>query len=217
MANTLEELASAMNVSARAGAAWQDRPSDLRVAYEWTGTGETPLGIGSQIELPIARLAVRDGRTVAVTDLRTDPPPERRADLGEPEDHLRTGARARPGHADQPWRAARRRPAGADGRCPARLDRRRRPARSKASPRELRVALETARLLESRERESNRLLALHRASTELATHTDTSTVIESILHNAVDPARRRQRLVLPLGSRGRRAAAGPDLADARRR
>jgi signal transduction histidine kinase len=51
--------------------------------------------------------------------------------------------------------------------------------------RELRVALETARLLESRERESDRLLALHRASTELATHTDTNTVIESILHNAV--------------------------------
>jgi GAF domain-containing protein len=50
--------------------------------------------------------------------------------------------------------------------------------------RELRVALETARLLESRERESDRLMALHRASTELATHTDTETVIQSILRNA---------------------------------
>ena len=82
--------------------------------------------------------------------------------------------------------------------------------------RELRVALETARLLESRERESDRLLALHRASTELATHTDTNTVIESILRNAVTLLGGGSGSFFRWDAEAGVAAAGPDLADARR-
>jgi signal transduction histidine kinase len=182
MANTLQELASAMQLSSALVQLGRSA-DDLRIAYEWTAKGEAVVGVGSPIDLPIARLAVRDSKTVAVTDLRTDPRLND-ADLGHPEDHLRTGAVA--GLAtpislggqlvgvmllqmhDTPraWN-------GDDVRL------------AEGVARELRVALETARLLESRERESNRLMALHRASTELATHTDTHTVIQSILRNAV--------------------------------
>jgi GAF domain-containing protein len=90
MANTLHELATAMNVSA-ALVQLGKSADDLRITYEWTAAGETPIGIGNQTDLPIARLAVRDDRTIAVTDLRTDPRLSDK-DLGHPEDHLRTGA-----------------------------------------------------------------------------------------------------------------------------
>lgn len=181
MKNVLDELASATHLSS-ALVQLGKSAGDLRIAYEWTANGETPVGIGSQIELPIARLAVRDGCTVAVTDMRTD---GRLLDhdLGSLEDHLRTGAVAvlatpislggqlvgvlllQMHDVPRAW-------TGDDIRL------------AEGVARELRVALETARLLESRERESNRLMALHRASTELATHTDTHTVIQSILRNA---------------------------------
>ncbi|MFN8636436.1 MAG: GAF domain-containing protein [Chloroflexota bacterium] len=182
MANTLHELASAMGVSA-ALVQLGKSVEDLHIAYEWTAEGETPVGVGSKMEIPVAQLAVREEKTVAVADLRTDQRLNDR-DLSEPEEYLRTGAVA--GLAtpislggqlvgvlllqmnDRPriW-------TGDDIRL------------IEGVARELRVALETARLLESRARESDRLLALHRASAELATHTDTSTVIDSILRNAV--------------------------------
>lgn len=182
MANTLQELASAMTVS---GALVQlgRTPQDLRVAYEWTARGETPIGVGKQLEIPAARLAVRDGRTIALADVRSDPR-LRDDELGHPEEYLRTGAIAtlvtpislggqlvgvllvQMNDGPRAW-------TGDDVRL------------IEGVARELRVSLETVRLLESRERESDRLLALHRASTELATHTDTNTVIESILRNAV--------------------------------
>lgn len=181
MKNVLDEMSAAMHISA-ALVQLGRTADDLRIAYEWTATGETPVGIGSQMELPIARLAVRDGCTVAVTDLRTDVRLHDE-DLGHPEDHLRTGAVAglatpislggqlvgvlllQMNDVPRAW-------TGDDIRL------------AEGVARELRVALETARLLESRERESNRLMALHRASTELATHTDSHTVIQSILRNA---------------------------------
>ncbi|MCC7371014.1 MAG: GAF domain-containing protein [Chloroflexi bacterium] len=181
MKNVLDEMGAAMHISS-ALVQLGKAADDLRIAYEWTGNGETPVGIGSQIELPIARLAVRDGCTVAVTDMRTDGRLQH-DDLGQPEDHLRTGAVAvlatpislggqlvgvlllQMHDVPRAW-------TGDDIRL------------AEGVARELRVALETARLLESRERESNRLMALHRASTELATHTDTHTVIQSILRNA---------------------------------
>ena len=182
MANTLQELGTAMHVSA-AIVQLGKTADDLRVAYEWVARGENAIGVGSQIDLPLARLAARADRTIVMADMRTDPRLND-PDLGHREEHLRTGAVA--GLAtpislggklvgvillqmnDMPrsW-------TGDDVRL------------IEGVARELRVALETARLLESRERESDRLLALHRASTELATHTDTNTVIESILHNAV--------------------------------
>ncbi|MGE3268014.1 MAG: GAF domain-containing protein [Chloroflexota bacterium] len=181
MKNVLDELSAAMRISA-ALVQLGKTASDLKIAYEWTATGETPVGVGSQMELPICRLAVRDGCTVAVTDLRTDAR-LLEPDLGAPEDHLRTGAVAglatpislggqlvgvlllQMNDVPRAW-------TGDDIRL------------AEGVARELRVALETARLLESREQESNRLMALHRASTELATHTDTHTVIQSILRNA---------------------------------
>ncbi len=182
MANTLAELATAMKVS-MAVVQLGKSADDLRVTYEWTASGETPIGIGSQMDLPIARLAVRDDRTVSVMDLRTDVRLNDK-DLGHPEDHLRTGAVAalatpislggmlvgvlmlQMNDTPRTWN-------GDDIRL------------IEGVARELRVALETARLLEARTRESDQLMALHRASTELATHTDTHTVIQSILRNAV--------------------------------
>lgn len=182
MANTLQELSTAMNVSAALVQLGKDA-DDLRIAYEWTAKSETPIGVGSQIELPVARLAVRDNRTIAMTDMRTDPRLNDEA-LGLRDDHLRAGAVAglatpisiggklvgvllmQMNDVPRTW-------TGDDVRL------------VEGVARELRIALETARLLESRERESDRLLALHRASAEFATHTDTHTVIESILHNAV--------------------------------
>jgi signal transduction histidine kinase len=182
MANTLRELATAMHVSS----AWVQLGKDvddLRIAYEWIAKGETPAGVGNQVELPIARLAVREDRTIAMADMRTDARLNDES-LGLRDEHLRTGvvaALATPislggklvGTLLVQMHDAPRSWSGDDVRL------------IEGVARELRVALETARLLESRERESDRLLALHRASTELATHTDTSTVIESILHNAV--------------------------------
>jgi signal transduction histidine kinase len=182
MANTLHELATSMNVS-QALVQLGKSADDLHVGYEWTAADETPIGIGSQIEIPVARLAVRDGRTVAVSDVRSDTR-LRGNELGMPEEYLRTGAIStlvtpislggqlvgvllvQMNDAPRSW-------TGDDVRL------------IEGVARELRVALETVRLLESRERESDRLLALHRASAELATHTDTHTVIESILRNAV--------------------------------
>ena len=126
---------------------------------------------------------MRDARTIAMTDMRTAPRLNDEG-LGLRDDRLRTGAVAalatpisiggklagvllvQMNDVSRAW-------TGDDVRL------------IEGVARELRIALETARLLESRERGSDRLLALHRASTELATHTDTNTVIESILHNAV--------------------------------
>src|SRR5262249_42009714 len=153
MANTLEELASAANVSC-ALVQLGKSADDLRVAYEWTAKGESPIGVGSQLEIPAARLAVRDGRTIALTDVRSDP--RLRADaLPPPEEYLRTGAIAalvtpislggqlvgvllvQMADAPRAW-------TGDDVRL------------IEGVARELRVALETVRLLESRERESDR-------------------------------------------------------------
>lgn len=182
MASTLAELAGAMGLSS-ALVQLGKSADDLRVAYEWTAEGVTPVGVGSQAELPVARLAVRDDSTVAVTDVRSDPRLDH-PDLGRREEHFRTGVisvLATPirlggqlvGVLMLQMTEAPRAWTGDDIRL------------VEAIARELRVALETARLLEARTRESDRLLALHRASTELATHTDTHTVIQSILRNAV--------------------------------
>jgi signal transduction histidine kinase len=182
MANTLQELATAMHVSSAWVQLGKDA-DDLRIAYEWVAPGETPTGVGNPLELPIARLAVREDRTIAMADMRTDARLNDES-LGLRDEHLRTGvvaALATPislggklvGTLLVQMHDTPRSWSGDDVRL------------IEGVARELRVALETARLLESRERESDRLLALHRASTELATHTDTNTVIESILHNAV--------------------------------
>ncbi|MCC6174332.1 MAG: GAF domain-containing protein [Chloroflexi bacterium] len=182
MASTLEELGMAMGVSAalvQLGASAED----LHVAYEWPAPGVTPVGVGGHLHLPISSLAVRVGGTIAVTDLRTDIRLNDDA-LGQREDHLLTGAIS-----------ALATPISLGNQLVGVLllhmvERARTWTNNdvllvEAVARELRVALETARLLEARTRESDRLLALHRASTELATHTDTSTVIQSILRNAV--------------------------------
>jgi len=53
-----------------------------------------------------------------------------------------------------------------------------------AVARELRVAMEAARLLQSRERENQRLMALQRASTTIATRSTTHEVIDEVLRAA---------------------------------
>src|SRR5262249_35550191 len=90
MANTLHELATSMNVSS-ALVQLGKSAEDLHIGYEWTAVDETPIGIASQIEIPVSHLAVRDGRTVAISDVRSDTR-LRGDDLGQPEEYLRTGA-----------------------------------------------------------------------------------------------------------------------------
>ncbi|GAC1702668.1 MAG: hypothetical protein NVS9B6_19120 [Candidatus Limnocylindrales bacterium] len=46
---------------------------DLSVLHEWHAEGVTPVPVGTHGYLPLAVLAVREGRTVAVRDARIDP------------------------------------------------------------------------------------------------------------------------------------------------
>jgi signal transduction histidine kinase len=67
---TIEELARVLGVSRVllcVGAALDD----LAVSYEWDAADVTPVGVGAR-NVPIARLAARLGRTVVVSDVRTD-------------------------------------------------------------------------------------------------------------------------------------------------
>jgi signal transduction histidine kinase len=67
---TVDELARVLRVS-RAVVAVGDTEEMLDVIHEWVADGVTPLGTGPQ-DLPVSRLAVRLGRTLFVTDVRTD-------------------------------------------------------------------------------------------------------------------------------------------------
>jgi signal transduction histidine kinase len=182
LAKMLEEVAGAVGAST-ALVQLGTSIDDLRVAYEWHAKSTASIAVGARPQLAVAALAVRDGRTVSVADLRDDPRLDDPA-LGRRDEHLRVGgvsALATPislggqlvGVLLLQATGNRRTWSGDDVRL------------IEGVARELRVALETVRLFEARTRESDRLLALHRASTELATHTDSDTVIASILRNAV--------------------------------
>ena len=176
---TVQELAGALGVS-RAVVALGESEDDLRVTYQWAEKNVPALPSGTR-QIPIARLAVRLGRTIVVSDTREDrrfADPDVRADLIRRDVRASVATPIRVGgylagalafaQVGRPrdWTAEE-----------VRL--------IESVARELRVAIEAARLYQARQRESERLLALHRASAVLAAQTQPRVILEEILKNAV--------------------------------
>ncbi len=159
LGNTVQELGRALDVR-RVFAALGSKPDELRVAHEWCADGVTALGLGSA-DIPAARLAASTGRTSQVTD-----------DLARLATPIIVGGEL----------------AGTLGLQDA-------PSRSwsiddvrvvEAVARELRVAMEAARLFQARQHENERLLALQKASSTIATRSTTREVIDVVLRVAAD-------------------------------
>lgn len=177
----LEDLAGALKVS-RALVVLGTGTDDLRVAHEWTLPGIPTVGVGSQ-RLPLSRIAVRDGVTVAVQDIQRD---ERFTGPGRNElaDLVAIGTRA-----------AMATPIGARGQIIGALGVHMVGAPREWTPEEcrlleavaneLRVSMELTRLFQARQRESERMLALHHASAVLAGQTEPNVILDEILKNAV--------------------------------
>ena len=179
VAAALEELGTELGVSrvviSGAGGA------ELTVLHEWDAPGVEPVGVGAHGQLPLSALAAREGRTIAIRDARTD------ARLADP---------ALGGHAliDEGTLAAVATPIGLGGHVSGVLvlDQVGEPRTWTSQDirllegvaRELRTALEAAHLLVARQRESERMLALHRASTLVAAETDPSEMLREILEAA---------------------------------
>jgi signal transduction histidine kinase len=154
---TVEELGRALDVS-RVVASVGSRPDDLRVAHEWTAKGILPLGAGSH-ELPAARQAATTGHTAQVTDdvSRLATPIIIGGELA--------GTLGLQADRTRSWSVH-------DVRL------------VEAVARELRVAMEAARLFQSRQHENERLLALQRASAVVAARSTTREVIDEIMRTA---------------------------------
>ena len=175
----LEELGTELGVS-RVIVSGTGR-SDREVLHEWDAPGVAPIGVGTHAQLPLSALAAREGRTVAVRDARTDPRLQ----------EVALGSRT---FIDEGMRAAVATPIGLGGQVSGVLvlshvgeprawtSQEIRLIESVA--RELRTALEAAHLLLARQRESERMLALHRASTLVAAETDPTEVLREILEAA---------------------------------
>ncbi len=154
---TVEELARALSVQ-RVIAAVGSRGDELRVAHEWHAPGLAPLGAGSS-DLPATRQAAVTGRTAVIRDesSRIATPIIVGGDLA--------GALSLQDVSSRDWTIDE-----------VRL--------VEAVARELRAAIEAARLFQARQRENERLLALQRASTVIATRSTTREVIDEILRTA---------------------------------
>jgi signal transduction histidine kinase len=173
---TVEELGKALHVD-RVVAATGSTPGALHVTYEWTTPGIAPHGEG-QSALPVARLAAETGRTAVVRDIHTD------ARLAVAVRDLRGGVRSviatpilvagqlagtlslNQANTPRDWTTDE-----------VRL--------VEAVARELRVAIETARLFQARKGENERLIALQRAAAALASRTDAHEVFAVILRSVV--------------------------------
>ena len=171
---TVEELGRALRVD-RVLATTGSTPDDLLVTYEWDAAGIVPVGEGRRA-LAGARLAAETGRTIVVRDVLAD-------------------ARVAEGSAEAGVRSVIATPILVAGDLAGTLS-----LNQAASPRdwttdevrlveavarELRVAMETARLFQARQRENERLLALQRAGATLAARTDPHEVFDMILRSAV--------------------------------
>jgi signal transduction histidine kinase len=171
---TVEELGRALRVD-RVVATTGSTPDALRITYEWTAPGVARQG-GEQRTLPVARLAAETGRTAVVRDVLADA----RLESGDLPGGVRSVV-ATPilvagelagtlslGQANEPrdWTTDE-----------VRL--------VEAVARELRVAIETARLFQARKGENERLIALQRAAATLAARTDPHEVFDMILRSAV--------------------------------
>jgi signal transduction histidine kinase len=154
---TIEDLGRALNVS-RAIAALGSSAEDLRVTQEWTAPGVNPLGIGSTA-IRTTRLAVQLGRTAQLRDdmSRIATPIVIGGKLA--------GAIALHAEPSREWSVD-------DERL------------IEGIAREVRAAMESARLFQARERENERLLALQRASATVAARSTTREVIDDVLRIA---------------------------------
>lgn len=172
---TVEELGRALKVD-RVIATTGSTPDALQVSYEWDAPGVVPQGTGARA-LPVARLAAETGRTAVVRDVLAD---ARLADRGGGP-HAGGSVIATPilvagelagtlslnqANQTRDWTTDE-----------VRL--------VEAVARELRVAMETARLFQARKSENERLLALQRAAATLAARTDPHELFDIILRSAV--------------------------------
>ena len=175
--SALEELGGELDVSRVLICGHGDR-GEITVMHSWTRDGVEPLETGIRADLPLAALAVRDRRTIAVRDARVDPR------LTDPT----LGAHA---VIEQGTIAGIATPITLGGSRTGVLvlhqvgDSRAWTSQEirllETVARELRTALEAADLLASRQRESERLLALHRASSLVSSETDPNEVLSEIL------------------------------------
>lgn len=150
-------------------------PDALIVAYEWDAKGIEAIGEGKQA-LPVARMSAETGRTLVVRDIRAD-------------------ARVAAGSGHAGVRAVIATPILVAGKLAGTLSLNQASAPRdwttdevrlvEAVARELRVAMETARLFQAREGENARLLALQRAAATLSARTDPHEVFDMILRSAV--------------------------------
>jgi signal transduction histidine kinase len=171
---TVEELGRAMSVD-RVLATTGSSPDALIVAYEWDAKGIEAIGEGKQA-LPVARMSAETGRTFVVRDIRAD-------------------ARVAAGSGHAGVRAVIATPILVAGKLAGTLSLNQASAPRdwttdevrlvEAVARELRVAMETARLFQAREGENARLLALQRAAATLSARTDPHEVFDMILRSAV--------------------------------
>jgi len=170
---TVEELGRTLRVS-RVSAATGSSPNDLRVAYEWTAPGVAPAAGSSA--LSVARLVAQTGRTAVFSDVTSD---------------ARLSETHRP---DSGARAVLATPILVGGELVGTLslveaDRVRDWTADETRlvdgvARELRVAMETARLFQSRQRENTRLLALQKASAAVVAQSSARNVLDEILRIA---------------------------------
>jgi signal transduction histidine kinase len=173
---TVEELGHALHVD-RVVATTGSTPDTLRVTYEWSAAGVVAHSPG-QRALPVARLAAETGRTAVVRDVLGD------ARVAQAPGDLGTGVRsviATPilvgGQLAGTLSLAQAKAPRDWTTDEVRL--------VEAVARELRVAIETARLFQARQGENERLIALQRAATTLAARTDPKEVFDMILRSAV--------------------------------
>ena len=174
MRGTVEELGRAMKVD-RVLATTGSTPETLRVSYEWDAPGVASIG-QSGPPMPVARLAAETSRTAVVRDTNADArlaqtgvPGGMRAVIATPiliAGELAGTLSLSQATAARDWTTEE-----------VRL--------VEAVARELRVAMETARLFQAREGENARLLALQRAAATLSARTDPHEVFDMILRSAV--------------------------------
>ncbi|HVR88361.1 MAG TPA: GAF domain-containing protein [Candidatus Limnocylindria bacterium] len=178
---TTEEVGRELRVS-RVLVCVGTNAKDLEVLHEWDAPGIDPVGSGMRGGLPLVHLAARDGRTIAIRDARTDPR------LADPE--LGTHALIERGTV-----SGIATPIGLGGKRlgvfaihqvgEPRAWSQHELRLVESVARELRLALETARLFQARKRENERMLTLHHASTVLAAQDDPSAVLPEVLKAAV--------------------------------
>ena len=158
-----------------------DQGGQLGVLHEWDAAGVDAIGVGTRGRMPLGAFAAREGRTIAVRNARTDARLEDPT-LGSHEliDRGTVAGVATPiGLGAQRSGVLVLHHLGGERAWTSQEIR-----LLETVARELRTALETARLMVARQRENERMLALHRASALIATTTDPGDVLKEILDAA---------------------------------